>query len=193
MKKKTVPKKSKLKNQIQKIKKNLDKALKDSQNNIFNSSPPPPPIPKKPDELKDIKILLNFLNQSYEKMAKYVEGERNRNLSMQTYIGEAVTYELLHQSYGIPEYTLEEKLKRFLSCILQAIDNYYKAKEKQPPFNSEIIDNLWNSQDPHHLPEIIPNSSTTKIRESYLSPERLQSWSGLVVTSMPTIKYPKSK
>jgi hypothetical protein len=122
------------------------------------------PFPEKPDE--NIKTMLSFLSKSYEDMAKYVEGERNRNLNMQTYIGEAVTYELLCQSYGVPEYTPEEKLKRFLSCIMQAIDKYYEAKKDYPAFNSEAMANLWaRRDDPHSLPGITPDIDTIKIRE----------------------------
>lgn len=52
----------------------------------------------------------------------------SKNFSMQSYIGETVLYELLCQSYGFPEYSTEERLKRIISCISNAMKQYDKQR-----------------------------------------------------------------
>jgi hypothetical protein len=101
-------------------------------------------------DLKDIKNWANFLNKAYDSLVRYVEGEHNRLLNMQVFIGEAVTQELLHQSYGIPEYTDEERLKRLLACISKAIDNYYKAKKEHATLKNYEHERLWDRPDDPH-------------------------------------------
>ena len=108
-----------------------------------------------PRDIKDIKNGVNFLSTAYSSLIKYVEGERNRVLSMQTFIGEAVTQELLHQSYGIPEYNYEERLKRFIACVSKAIKNFCEARNKYPDLKNYNFEGLWSrSDDPHTIKSV---------------------------------------
>lgn len=102
------------------------------------------------DDLLDIKKMLGYLNRAYEDLASYAKGERNRLLNMQIFIGEAVTQELLHQSYGIPDYTTEERLKRLMACVSKAVEKYHEAVEKHTDLKeSECA--LWGTPDDPHI------------------------------------------
>lgn len=112
---------------------------------------PAKPAAKAPPkvDLKDIKEMLGYLNKAYNNLVLYVEGERNRLLNMQIFVGEAVTQELLHQSYGIPDYTPEDRLKRLIACVNKAIENYYKAVKEHAKLKENA---LWERpDDPHTL------------------------------------------
>lgn len=103
------------------------------------------------DDLLDIKKLLGHLNKAYEDLASYAKGERNRLLNMQIFIGEAVTQELLHQSYGILDYTPEERLKRLMAVVKKAIEKYHEAVEKHTDLKERECA-LWDTpDDPHTL------------------------------------------
>lgn len=103
------------------------------------------------NDILDIKRMLGHLNRAYEDLASYAKGECNRLLNMQIFIGEAVTQELLHQSYGIPDYTPEERLKRLIAVVKKAIEKYHEAVEKHTNFKENGCD-LWDTpDDPHTL------------------------------------------
>jgi hypothetical protein len=100
---------------------------------------------------------LKKLTESYETLSRAFETESRKKFNMQTYVGEAVLDELLHQSYDLPEYTTEAKLKRIISCVLSAMENYKKGAINIPPLFEGSINT-------HLLPNIEPNGSNIELR-----------------------------
>ena len=108
---------------------------------------------------------LKHLCDVNHKIVEFLQTEYKRKMTLQTYIGEAVLYELLCQSYGVPEYTTEEKHKRLLSVILGAIKNH----QNRPACSLDtvdILDGLWNRpDDPHNLDTVIPDTGAIRLRK----------------------------
>ena len=85
-------------------------------------------------------------------------------------------YELLNQSYGIPEYSDEEKLKRLLSTVLKAIDDSRETKYKYANFKIKDFDNFWEvPNDPHNISVSDPDPNSIKIRKLPEKPIRFDS------------------
>ena len=115
--------------------------------------------------LEGIKGALRHLCEVNHKIVEFLQSEYKRKMTLQNYIGEAVLYELLCQSYGIPEYTAEESHKRILSVILGAMRNH----QNRPACSLDAIDNLnslWDRpDDPHSLEMVTPDTSAIRLRK----------------------------
>jgi len=112
---------------------------------------------------EDIQGLLGPLVSAYDKIAEAVQVERNKQLSMQTYIGESVMYELLHQSYDTSEYPIEERFKRLLSSVMKAIEA--RQNEERPDPLSPIYDIWEKPKDPHSLHIGSPDTAAIQLRK----------------------------
>jgi len=110
-----------------------------------------------------IQTFLGPLVSAYDKIADAVQVERNKKLSMQTYIGESVMYELLHQSYDTSEYPVEERFKRLLSAVMKAIEA--RQNEKRPDPLSPIYDIWEKPEDSHSLHIESPDTATIQLRK----------------------------
>lgn len=105
--------------------------------------------PKEAVTIDDLKNLLVPLVKAYENLKDAFFQERQRRLSIQTYIGESVMDELLHQSYGTSEYTMEQRLKRLISVILQATNNHQEKPEYNLKSATDFLDIWGKPEDPH--------------------------------------------
>ena len=129
------------------------------------------PIPqiKKEDMMavtvKELKDLIAPLAEAYEGLQDAFYQERYRRSLLQTYVGEAVMDELLHQSYGRPEYTTEESLKRLISVVLKATTDHREKPEYNLKPISEVM-NLWSKpEDPHLLPSVDADTEIVKLTD----------------------------
>ena len=115
--------------------------------------------------LEGIKGALRHLCEVNNKIVEFLQSEYKRKMTLQNYIGEAVIYELLCQSYGVPEYTTEESYKRLLSVILGAMKNH----QNRPVCSLDAVDNLdglWNCpDDPHSLETVTPDIDMIRLRK----------------------------
>jgi hypothetical protein len=115
--------------------------------------------------LEGIKGALRHLCDINHKIVEFLQSEYKRKMTLQNYIGEAVLYELLCQSYGVPEYTTEESHKRLLSVIMGAMKNH----QNRPTCSLDTVDSLvdlWNRpDDPHSLETVTPDIDTIRLRK----------------------------
>lgn len=115
--------------------------------------------------LEGMKGALRHLCDVNHKIVEFLQSEYKKKMTLQCFIGEAVLYELLCQSYGVPEYTTEESYKRLLSVILGAMKNH----QNRPACSLDAIDNLvdlWNRpDDPHSLETVTPDTGTIRLRK----------------------------
>jgi hypothetical protein len=113
------------------------------------------------DNLRDaLKPLYEFSH----KIEEFLQSEYKRKLLPQAFVGEAVMFELLKQSYGIPEYSVQEKLNRLLSVIQKALENYDNTPCSLN--NTSVFDSIWERpDDPHCLDTIEPDISEIRLRK----------------------------
>jgi len=115
--------------------------------------------------LEGMKSALRHLCEVNHKIVEFLQSEYKKKMTLQCYIGEAVLYELLCQSYGVPEYTTEESHKRLLSVILGAMKNH----QNRPACSLDAVDSLegiWSRpDDPHGLETIVPDTGTIRLRK----------------------------
>jgi hypothetical protein len=110
--------------------------------------------------LEDMKGTLKHLYDVNHEIVGFLQSEYKRKMTLQNYIGEAVLYELLYQSYGVPEYTTEESYKRLLSVILGAMKNHHD----RPACSLDALDRS-RPDDPHSLETMVPDTGTIRLRK----------------------------
>lgn len=165
---------------------------------IFDCKPNNSPFNKLNQEVKT-KEAMEFITKSIEniqvnwaKIHGFLNSEYKRKLSSQAHVGEAVLYEILTQSYELPIYSVEERYKRLISVVQEALrthketpafsiksENTQEYQERHPddPHGIDIIEpdtsnlsNLWETAE-----ELLSDGEGVRLaKKSTSSPEKIE-------------------
>jgi hypothetical protein len=116
------------------------------------------------DHLNSIKKALETIQLDNRKIVDFLNSEYKVKLLPQVFVGEAVMFELLNQSYELPTaHSIETKYKRLISVVQKAFEDYSHT-EKSPLTIDDPLDVLWDrNDDPHSLKTIEPDISEINI------------------------------